>query len=246
MEFRCPACQAHPVTLRDRQCPHCLAPLTLGPVLRLYGRRAKEGLRRATAIQCPACRAANPISARVCATCQQPITLEAVLAAPLRPVRQPIRSFLSRPPRSVSALVQLAYLALSVWALTILIGRAARTSLSVLAIGGGYSVVFLTAILLLVPWVFPRSMLLAAARWLTPVLRLALVANGLTLLLYSALTLGVNWTVPLAPAGALFVALLATEFLNKIWRDFQKLREHYREDSPMDPTKPQGRRGYRS
>ena len=249
MEFRCPGCDQAPVTLSDRECPRCHQSLSVGSVWRLYWKRTRERLREVTAMQCPACRQPNPISARTCAGCGEAITARRVLDTTLQPVRRPVRSFFLNPPWSVRWLVQLAYLGFSGWALYRMVLRIATMPLGVMVAGALYSIVFVPVLLFLAPHVLPHTMLSAIARRASGATRLGLALNGLTLVLYSMEKLGILWTVPLVPAVALLVIYQATKTLNRvIWPEFIKVREIFQDPggSHVDPTKPQGRKAHRN
>jgi hypothetical protein len=226
--------------LTDRACPGCGQALTVGAVLALYGRRLRTGLREATAVRCPVCREPNPISAKTCGHCHEAITFGRVL----EPVRAPARTFFSRPPRTARWTVQLLVLALSAGGLLWAADQTRRFGWQTLAIGSGLAVFFLAAALFLAPWLWPRSEVRALARQASGATRLALLLNGLTLLLLVTPALGVYWTLAVVPAAALFGVYLAGSLMARtIWPEYVAGRDAWREAGrgTLNPRDRQGR-----
>ena len=251
MYFSCPQC-GHKVDLRKTLCRQCGQRLTLGAVLLYYLRRGRARVRRSAVVRCPTCQRKVPITSKTCPHCEEAMTVQlavqTTLGPPLRWGRH--RWSLVSPQarhglgRGLKFLIQLAFLGASgalLWhqLLTfpvemtwLLLGRAALSAVLVAVFG------------LLSFWVVPWPTMVALARRPAPVVRLALVCNSLSLLLWLHTVIAEWWLPALVLAGAFAVlGLAAYVFARLLWprvTEVRKAVEESRSES-FDPSKAQGR-----
>lgn len=251
MYFSCPQC-GHKVDLRKTACRRCGQRLTLGAVLLYYLRQGSARIRRSAKVRCPTCQRKVPITSKTCPHCKEAMTVQLAVQTTLGP---PLRwgqhrwSLVSPQAkhglwRGFKFLIQLVFLVASAALLWrqllafrvemtwLLLGRAALSAVLVAVLG------------LLSFWLVPWPMMVAIAKRPAPVVRLALVCNGLSLLLWLHTFIAEWWLQAVVLAGAFAVlGLAAYVFARLLWPRVAEVRKAV-EDSrsaSFDPSKAQGR-----
>ena len=237
MRFVCPNC-AHEVKLSQTECPHCGFRLTLGELLRFYGRRVRARLQEIAVQQ------SIPMSAQTCPGCGVAITVGLAAATALAPAR---RWWHHLPPpfwRWLRRGVQALYLAFSAVLFWRLLAAVDSSDVWPLLARGAVTALYAAVLALLSLWLVPRRMRDGLAKHTAPLVRAALVLNALALLLLLQTLIGRWWVQALTLAGLFGVACLATGLLSWIlWPRVTEVRRVIQEAQPgaFDPSQPQGR-----
>jgi hypothetical protein len=227
-------------------CSECGLSLTLGALGRHYGQRLVHWLKQKAVIACPWCGREVALYAKTCPHCWETITVQASFKASMRPLR---RRWQERQPNSgklARALALGAYFLGSVTLLGWQIATVPLTDPVMLVVRMGLSIVILAVAALVSFWVVPRHVLADLAARLSPVTKLAVLANYLGGLLLLQSCLG-GWLV----RSLILVALLACTWVaawvlhRVLWPVTVGVREIFRdgEGTWFDSSQPQGRHG---
>ena len=244
MRFVCPNC-AHEVKLSQTECPVCGFRLTLGALLRFYGRRGIAWLRGIAVTRCPQCQQLIPISAKICPSCGVAITVGLATTATLAPAR---RWWQHLPPpfwRWLGRIVQTLYVALSAVLFWKLLAVVDADNFWALCVRGLVTALYAAVLALLSLWVVPRRLRNGLFHRTAPLTRLALVLNALSLLLLLQTLIRQWWALALIVAGLFGVVYLAAAlFVQLLWPRVAEVRKILHEAQPgsFDPSQPQGRK----
>ena len=240
------SCRHRLASLTSTTCAQCGMPLTLGTVGRHYGQRFIRWWQQNAVIACPWCRGAAPLYARSCPHCRQTITVQACLGTSLRPLHRRWQRRRPLPTRLTRALAQSAYL---LGTLALLAWQFAAVTLNNPVLMGlrlALSAVILAVAALVSLWVLPRHLFAALSARLSPVHKVGLLANYLSVLLLLQAGIG-GWL----ERSLLFVALLVCTWVagrvlhRLLWPVTVGVRQIFREQDGgwFDPSQPQGRQG---
>lgn len=243
MKLACPNC-GKDVALNDRACPHCgtaFGPLSL---LKFLWRDLAGWCARWTALRCPKCHQASPFRAKACVHCGQKMTFAAAVEVSLTPSRERWRRFVQEAGPKTQRRVQWAYVAASALALWWLLGYAERR-LGPYWIGQAlFSVVYLAIFGMLAAWLVPPTVWTSIARGTSPLVKVGLLANYLSVLLLLNTAIGAWWSRAITLAAvfaATWIAIWITcRFLWPVYLDASNLFFGTRQ-RPFDPSAPQGR-----
>ena len=239
MRFKCPKCGYDQLKLTDEVCPDCQLALSLRPLLGYYLKRLKTRFRRAAVTRCPRCGKKVRLNATACA-CGASMTLEAAIQATLEPPRKRWHHFINTIGPGMESLIRWLYLGASLaagwWLLNYVHAQYSQRWLGYAAL----SAVYLAVLFFLVSWLAPRRVFQEVSRRARPVVKLALLANFLSLLLLLQLVIKAWWAQALTLVGLILVAvlgLLLSSFLMSI-----KDGTRQPEDTIHTKTRPQGRK----
>ena len=238
MKIACPKCSQSDI--RDGVCPNCGFVLTVTEVWRLYREKLTGFLRRKASIPCPHCGGDVQVTANLCPHCNNSVTANAVINTTLAPPRQRWRSFVRNATPVAMRRVQWVYLLLSSLALWYLLAYAQEHNEEHWVRDAALAAFFLAVMGFIVTLIFPSSLLQMVVNRAGWRVKLAMIANWLTLLLLLELLIDVWWAKALMLAGLFLVACLAIIILSII-RAYL-LRPEGQQDT-FDPSQPQGRRG---
>jgi hypothetical protein len=237
MKIACPKCCDS--VIRDGVCPRCGFTLTVGGVWRFYRDRLARLFRRTAVIPCPHCGGEVRITASLCPHCNEAVTASAVVDTVTAPSRRLWRAFVNNPTPGAMRRFQWAYLLASglvLWGLlTYIQEHAGEHWLRESAL----SVLYLAILGFIVVLVVPSSVFEAVAERAAWRVKLAMIANYLTLLILLQLAVGAWWAKALTLAG-LFVAAYVGVLIMLALRGPPPDED---QQNRFDPSRPQGRRG---
>ena len=244
MTFACPNCDRD-VDLKTNECPGCGQALSLGGVLRCYGRN----LVGAANFRCPGCGHANPLSAKLCSACKEPISVEVAVDLVVTPRKQQMFKWAASATPETKRRVQRMYFLLSLailwWMLAIVEERFPGSWFSHSAIGA----VFLCASGLVAAVVVPKKTLELLIRHLSVTTKLALVANYVCLMLAVRMFTTTWKERAFSLAGIILATGVAAWFLTSFaWPLKQGVASIFEEDEQskgFDTSGPQGRKARR-
>ena len=246
MRLASSSCRHRLASLTATTCSQCGMPLTLGTVGSHYGHRLVHWWRQNAVIACPWCRGAAPLYARSCPHCRQTITVQACVATSLRPLHRRWQRRRPIPARVSRALAQSAYLLGSLALLAWQLAAATLDEPVLIVLRLALCAVILAVAALVSLWILPRQLFAALSARLSPVLKVGVLANYLSLLLLLQACIG-GWL----ERSLLFVALLICTWVagwvlhRLLWPVTVGVRQIFREQdgSWFDPSQPQGRQG---
>jgi hypothetical protein len=238
MRYTCPRCGHEELKLTDKTCPNCKLVLSIRPLLKFYWHQWKKRLKRAAVTRCPHCNENVPLNAAAC-VCGESLKVGDAVAAALDPSRKKLEHFVNTAGTGTQRLIQWLYLAVSLtagcWLLNYVHAQYSKQWIGYAAL----STVYLGVLVVLANWLVPQQVFKAVKCRGAPV-KLALLANFLSLLLLLQLVIKAWWAQALALAALIGVAvlgLLLSNFITSIQAG--KSRPG---DSIHTKTRPQGRK----
>ena len=239
MRFKCPYCRHGRPKLTDEVCPDCGKQVSLRPLLKLCWQKFKDRFVRAAVARCPKCGENIPLNATVC-VCGASMELGAAVQTALEPPRKRWHGFVNAAGPGMARFLQWLYLGISLvagwWLLNYVQAQHSKQWIGYAAL----SAVYLAVLIFVGSWLVPQRVFQAVSQRARPVVKLALLANFLTLLLLLQLVIKTWWAQALALAGLIVVAVLGlmlSSFLMSLKAG--KLRP---EDAIHTKTRPQGRK----
>ena len=214
MKFACPQCSSS-CGLFKGVCPNCGFSLSLGSVVKFYGRRLREFLTNATALRCPQCSFANPVKARRCEHCQSDLTVRLAVHAVVDPPRRRWHNFLRAIDPQTKRRLRWAYFVFSAALLWWLLAYA-ETKGSTLFMGMALSVIYVAVLAFFALWLIPRQIFRNVFRRATPLVKLSLALNALALMLALQLLIQVWWARALILAALFVVAWVGAWVLHRL------------------------------
>ena len=244
MTFACPSCDGG-VDLRTSACPRCGQVLSLGAVLRCYGRK----LVGAANFKCPECGRATPLSTKVCPACNKPLTVDSAVDLVVTPRKRQVLQWAASATPETRKRVQRMYFLLSLailwWMLAIVEERFPGSWFSHSAIGA----VFLCASGLVAAVLVPKKTLELLIRHLSATTKLALVANYVCLMLAVRMFTTTWKERAFSLAGIILATAVAAWFLTSFaWPLKQGVAAIFEEEEQpkgFDASGPQGRKARR-
>ena len=241
MHFSCPRCHHNQLKLTDQVCPHCGLGLTVPALCRHYWQTLRDGFTRAAVTRCPKCHQEVPLSATVCAQCGQATDLDASIEATLEPPRRRWRTFLRSATPATRRRIQWVYLLGSAaglwWMLAYVEEHFTQKWLGYAAL----SVVYLAVLSFLAVSLIPPRVFQTLNRRASIPVKLALVANYLTLLLLLQVIIGAWWARALLVAGLFLITWLGAAGMSSLLASTQR-RPAETGDVPHTKTRAQGRK----
>ena len=242
MKFACPQC-AHSCGLFKGVCPNCGFSLSLGSVVKFYGRRLREFLTHATALRCPQCGFANPVKARRCQQCQSDLTVRLAVNAVVDPPRRRWHNFLRAVDPQTKRRIRWVHFIFSAVLLWWLLGYAESRG-DALYMSIALSVIYVAVLAFFALWLIPRQIFRNVFGRATPLVKLSLALNALALMLALQLLIQVWWARALILAALFVVAWFGAFFLHRFILPMtnETAAVFLGEDAPeYDPKSPQGR-----
>ena len=233
MRIACPRCPD--LDIRDGKCPRCGFALTVGDISRFYWGKLIGCFRRKAVISCPSCGHEVAITASVCPSCNQGVTASAVVNNVTEAPRRQFNGLLNGATPGTKRRVQWAYLlasALGLWCLLSYVVEHNEHWFKNAAL----SVIYLAVISFIIVLLVPQSVFNALAKRAGWRIKLALIANYLTLLLTMQILIGALWARATMLAGLFVVSYVAVAIFKSVFGANDR-------SGVFDPSQPQGRRG---
>ena len=218
MNIRCPQCQYHACGFFDRACPQCGFPLTLGSLLKFYAARVRVWLRPLSLMQCPHCREAIPLTAKVCPDCGRTPTMQAIMHASVAPARKRLekweKAYAQASPQTkkrIKRRIQWPYLLLSLGLLWWLLAYVEQHAGMRWYGWAALSIIHLAALGFFAAWLFPRP-LLRTIWTASGMMKLSLALNVFSGILLLQLCIGA-WQEGAQMLATLFAVVWLSAFL---------------------------------
>ena len=238
MRFKCPRCGYGQLKLTDKICPHCALVLSVRPLLKYYWECWKQRLSEAAVARCPNCGKNVSLNATAC-ECGASMKVGDAVDAALEPSRKRWHGFVNAAGPGMALLLRWLYLAISLfagwWLLNYVQAQHSKQWIGYAAL----STVYLGVLIFVGSWLLPQRMFQAVSRRARPVVKLALLANFLTLLLLLQLVIKTWWAQALALAGLIAVAVLGLILAGMLLSMKDKIQA---ENTVHTKTRPQGRK----
>ena len=237
MKIACPKCPES--VIRDGVCPTCGFTLTVGGIWRFYLGRLADFFRRRAVIPCPHCGGEVPITTSLCPHCNETVTANAVVDTVTAPPRLIWQDFVKHPTPGAMRRFQWAYLLASGLALWGLLAYAEGHNGEHWVRDTALSVAYLAILGFIAVLVVPPSVFEAVAKRAGWRVKLAMMANYLSLLILLQLAVGAWWARALTLSGLFLAAYLGM----MIFHALRGPQPDANQQRPFDPSRPQGRRG---
>jgi hypothetical protein len=247
MTFLCAQC-GKPVGRGDRVCPNpnCREPQDVRSVFKRWLEGMGIGVRRATAVRCPACNAVGSLEIGYCMKCGCNFTVAAAIAPLLRGPRRLWDRWKNKFDSMSKQRFQRYFFWLSVFLFLAVLSIHEHFQPNKWGATALVAIIFLPLLLLLVLWLKPkRDPRAPRPPPLGRIVKLALVFNYFSVLLLIELLVGVWLEKAVIIAVQCVVTLVAFYcFATFFWPVWVALGEFFREQAraQFDPTSYQGRR----
>ena len=238
MKIACPKCSESDI--RNGECPKCHFTLTIADILRLYRDNVVGFVRRKAVISCPHCGNIVKITASLCPSCKNMVTATAVKDTVTAPTRKWWNDFLNRATPTTMRSVQWVYLLASGVVLWCLLAYTEEHNQEHWVRNTALSVLYLTVMGFIAVLIIPPSVRLAITKRAAWRVKLAMIANYLTLMLILQMSIGAWWARALMMAGLFVATFLAIILFNAF---FSPMLPGKNQPNTFDPSQPQGRRG---
>ena len=203
-------------------------------------------------LKCPSCADAIPLASKICPRCKTPITVETAVHSSLGPAQRRWRRWRDhltpqtkwRLKRVLAWTCQLTYFLGSAALLRRLLASLAPWGIVEWLAPAALSVLFLAALGVLLLWIVPRPLIREIFETASRLVKVSLVLNYLSLLLFLQVVVRVWWQQSLLVGLLLVMSCLGFWLLRRVfWPGVKNAEKLFREGEGkgFDPSNPQGR-----